>query len=574
MPSSRPSRARSALAAAAALVAAFVLGTLWGARGSPRAPPEGPAAARPAAEEPEAPAAPTLRPRDRVPAHPSRDAGRAPAPTERAESAEPTEPAGAPVPVASPEEFPVLEVLVVQGDGAPAGGANVYALVAGASGVDEDPASQATADGEGLCRLPLPAPGRYDVGVLNGAAGQALATDVTVPSSAPLRLELAPLARVVFEVDPDVTAHLKPGQPLQLGAELVSQRPRYGYPGRGQDRHVNFVVAARGSFETLLPAGRRFRASASGPAVRAIPVPAEFTPPDTVRFRAPTYVRLSARFLPPERSSPWPAWIPVRFDFGPANGAPQERSYGLAAGQALGSLPAVRWDFGGIAESGIVRWSGAGVRDGEARFEAATAPYAPDDAGTPIEITVTEIQAAGADGPEDDRPASAIRILASSLPRGTDTVVDVATDAGDGSSISAEDVQKGATLGFETDWSFAIARAGDHWVGGPVRRRGALTEIALREGGYLVLVPERMPPEAIGAPQLTRVDGGPCLSPDDGFEPHVRVAPGRVLGPFEPGEVVFSITLGGLPAGEVRAVVTAGEHRALRFAPFRPLSSR
>src|SRR5262249_21940688 len=111
----------------------------------------------------------------------------------------------------------------------------------------------------------------------------------------------------------------------------------------------------------------------------------------------------------------------------------------------------------------------------------------------------------------------------------------------------------------------------DGRVAGPVfLRAGAPRTLRLVPGGYVVVLP-RGAAWAHAKVEVARADGAPVLRLGEDRtatnEDRTTVAPGAILGPFEPGTVEFDVYAGGARWKRSAVTIRAGQHTPLPIGP-------
>ena len=556
---------RKSLAVALALALAAAIGSwLWVGR-DPPAPIRGDEAAEPARPDERGPSRATLPPAPVIEADARAGRSVATAATGGAPSRAPADVDG----------FPVLDVVLVDGEGQRVPGSEidrVYALPAGTPGLDDqDGGPAAPPDETGKARLVLPSAGRYDLGVRGSLYATILATDVEVPRAEPLRLPLPRIVSLDFEVDPTASA---PGGQLEVTLTDARAREVRAVPGRGQAPHRKVSVSLDpGAYASrvMVPEGIEFRLAcdgALGPPCRLDP--SSVKAPRLVRILAgPRYpILVRYRTAPANRTFEGHTQIRVELDAGPGSKVPAPAATTLLwAGQPLSavSLPETRaW----VPEpNGIVRWSGPGVLPGSAAYRDLAIAGAKDNEL----LCVVEIR---------DPPQV---VSATRSPRQVTVVpsaegwagleVEVHSERGHVDAVAWSEGERPEPLDVDPDTEWVLAAGPGDQVAGPVRLGGGGADLRLIRGGHLVAVPERMPPPALGTCSIEREDGAPFVfrGPDEvGSGRRATLCPGLVLGPFEPGPVSFRVRLGGADFGIVRGEVRASTYEPLAVPALRP----
>jgi hypothetical protein len=484
--------------------------------------------------------------------------------------------------------LPLVEVHVHQTDGTPAEGAEVYAVPAGAlAPEDSERVPSAQADETGVARLLLPADGLYDVGATFGAVHGMV---VDVPSSAGrVDVKVPRVTTIDFVIDDGARRRLRPPTPgakdqplqidqIQLVAVPADDRPSTSRPGRAQA----YATGASASFaggdvvpQAWMPEGLpcRVRAHARFP-LRV--EPEVVTPPARVRVVAAGCV-LAVTIEPAAARRTFDyeatASIELRVDgrvlFRNAWQVPMGLPYALSGGDVRVSSP---------VEEGRLEWSGDGVTSGSTPFRAGP------DGEASVRIVVEPTVPVPAPALVDNPPRrSRIRLVA---PRGArvESVSSYSLHEGDFDqeetewSSDAGEAELHVPEGAESVLAFGDVAPGDEepeLVAGPSRGTRDGASLTLVEGGFLVVVPERPTPPGLLL-SLRRLDGLLFRwRTDDDVEiaAEAGVRTGMTIGPLQPGTARFALRLSGAPAGEVSALVVAGEFRPL-LVPVRRAPSR
>lgn len=474
----------------------------------------------------------------------------------------------------------VLEVLVVDGDGAPVEDAEVYALAADAAGTDDDEEAAAVETDEGgRARLPVLVAGSYDVGAVHEGLA-VLAQDVRVPRDGAVELRFAECADVTVGVERPPAARAN-GRRAPVAFRVVwgagaspetlwfLGRPPAGrralrFPGRGEpsEQFADGTVGLGGPDHEARWEPRRVRIPQGAQAHVDVPAgwladPREFTAPATVVLRPDTRPELHVRVLPePAEFEPSNnTRLLVEFDAGPGS-SPRPARFewpvhaGMSLARAATGTVSIRVDG-----PGTLRWSGPGVVEGSCGHPGAAAT-----ADRPLEVTV-RVEPSRLPGTR-----TVLRLLDPTAPDdGVQVVAAICSwsdddrEVGVGSGSSGEEEE--AELG-DAQWLYAVSESGG--CAGPLRLPGGAepVDVPFRLGGTLVLVPDGVAPRALGALTLRRKDGVPIPVRTNArsweFPRAAEIVPGVVLGPLPPGEVVFEARLGPARLGDVVAHVAAG----------------
>jgi hypothetical protein len=302
----------------------------------------------------------------------------------------------------------------------------------------------------------------------------------------------------------------------------------------------------------------------------------------TLRFGPPAELTLAVRTEPP---------LPIRtilhLELHVEQGGRTER-HGLRVGASDDRERAeIRHTFQAAPGAATLRWR-RGTPD-VAGAEVAFAPGGPLDvvleAGKPVEVPLTlaidagpALAALAGRGPvrlEPRGPGGA------AVPRDGIVVIAFRVSGAEG------DVDEwGRWDGFpeegpveleaesREEWTHLLVAGGPHLVGEPRPFPGTeIVTVDLRPAGYLVVVPDALPPPGSGALTLRRAGGSPIPLVDleadgswelDSFATAVPVTAGVVVGPLPEGEHHFEALLGGVRVGEASATVRAGRVEVLR----------
>ncbi|MFO0934328.1 MAG: hypothetical protein U1E39_16700 [Planctomycetota bacterium] len=499
------------------------------------------------------------------------------------------------------DELPVVEVVVRGAAGVPDDWkGTAYALPAGASGADAELGVAHVAVTVGApARLRVPAVGRYDVGVTWPGAF-VLVEEVRVEGGSPVRVDVAlpPCAPVT------VIAEGEPGQAdgaasgVRGGLRFVPRGdgPARSFPGRGErpwdvveaslesvpGRATSPPLPTNASYDVEGDVYRLLEMDFGGSKAtmmmnagdeRFVPTPATVRGGGEVRLvrEGLGAWNLVVRLEP----TPWPAprlRARLRFTLPGGRGA---RDEDLDVDLAGGGVPGSQQRCApGVAR---VAWSGPGIVPGEATATVGGPgstvettvllrhdPSAGDEAGLPLDLTRV--------------PAGAGPLLAVAwggagfLAEGGDP------RASDGGPEVRQETPKPPRDLLGPGWRRAtgvwlvagdlVSRPGPPPSGGDWRPD-------VERGGYVAVVPDPNPESGLGTLAVRRADGLPLLSvggmrpsgrpvpnPNEGAAPTaaftVGVAPGTMLGPFPPGEVVLEARLGAVPLPPTTLVVRAG----------------
>jgi len=461
-------------------------------------------------------------------------------------------------------------------------GGTVYALAAGAPGVEDIdlvPHGEAYADAPG--RIAVARPGRYDVGLVLGE-GHLLRRDVLVTAGETTTVVFQPPVPRRVHVVLEDPLPVVPGWSVLVGLQLgpVADGRVVSWPGRGehQNRVYGMNLAPRTSEVGAFLPGERFTMRATLFAHRAAPKPvsqpvkgfcvvcepAEIEGGDTVRLRivpAGT-LRLEATL----DAGTWPAGVERMLDLEVRHPAGVHRIHeavSQAGDPQTDGAEVYAWSFFVPAGAVEVRWSGADiepdslrglvVRTGETtqgEFDMRFAGRA-RQLGRPLRIEVVWPEARE----EDDQLQLA----------GAFRLADGRREVSTWSVVRGEGGVREPRMRVAAGYVGVIGRL---WATGPLEvPPGETLRIRPVLGGLIVLAPEVDRPESMGRLLLRRPDGLPIPRPDEGFDLDVEARAGRVLGPFVPGEHAFQVWLGARRLPDVKVTVRAGRTAALVIPP-------
>ncbi len=472
-----------------------------------------------------------------------------------------------------PNALLTLDVDVVAHDGTPVEGALVYALRAGAPGVDEEkdvPHDETNA--QGRARLAFVKPGRFDVGAVLGALAR-LATDIDVPRAGPLRIELPEGADVNIRVDPSAVKH--PGETAGVGFGVRICPPAEGddanLPGRGQRSSTTWDyswgddASPSPHWTCQLPRGARFSAYAdSGLTVHAT---GDTAPAEVVVTRLVAYpVQFAPRMVPSDRTYAEDRRfvVTIRWDGADGEANKADRDWMLPAGRPTSSVFVKYAAWARVRDpAGVVSWSGDGIRDGSKSFDGLDLYHA-----TTIELSM-ELDDAHPPPiwkePQEAPPTSVphrLRVVGAD-DAGPACVVVVRAD-GESDSMDAERRGEAVESDGHQQYRWGLAHVGDFVspVVDLAADGGDAPPLELTRGGYLVVLPTGKLPDKAGKITIERADGRPFLVGEPWLAADVH--PGLVLGPLPPGEIELRFRIAGEDVGHVRAVVKAGAYEPLR----------
>lgn len=478
-------------------------------------------------------------------------------------------------PAPGDEDFPFADIEVVWPDASPAAGAIVYALPAGGSAPEDAEPPRADTDSKGRARLHVLSPGRYDVGGLLGAF-QVLAADVEFPTAAPLRLVLPEPCTVTVRM-PDrggpEPGHEGEGQfCLRLRIDAAETR---SYPGRGEtscgfaesrvrNGLVEWLATAPRGAACRIDHDRRFRVEPE-----TFVAPAEVRVVTTPRYR----VRIDLDPQPGDRRFAAATSIGVYFTREEGSTWTWCWSERIPPGTPVGKIAAsAAFDAEFDRPSGRLNWTGAGLVPGSLPFF----DLSPDSTTTlTARVVLDPQQELPVDAPPLEQPPAArtgghaVRVSGSDVPGDAEIEIYAINAEGGGDD---EYVARGALWHTAVESPRWVLAAYEDYVSEAIdlpESPAGEVELGLVRGGYLVVVPENMPPAGLGVPQIVRADGRPFLfgSACAGLAYQLEV--GARLGPFPPGTVEFKVTLAGRTLATVRAVVRAGTHEVLRIPRLR-----
>ncbi len=476
-----------------------------------------------------------------------------------------------------------IELTVHRADRTAAPGGTVYLLPPGEPGTDDlDEIPHAALDEDGRALVPVPLAGAWDVGY--AGEGQVLLPDVRVGPGETARLGIVlPDARPIrFRVRGEVP---ETGTWVVSVASEGSGGEEVAFPGRGQEASLSATtwLDEEGKAETEpLPPGRRFQVAVSegsGTAKSWLEAgAASASPGDEVVLAQVPLAQLAVRVrregLPPE------ADVSLQL-VRPDSGFPPERIGDRDSYPAAHVPPFLDLALGpGRAR---VVWSGSGIEGG------TTDDFRLECGHTTVREVVLRARPAVEEPPADggavDPPGSPRWRLEALLPDGSPVgegrlvLVLAAISAGTGSSARAEY--------FGYDPASPEVEPTEGWpavreilgVAGPglasepasVGADGRV-RIALRPGGLLAVVPERLQAPGLGALTVEREDGRPIPvayagessgSTEESWQMAAaslapRVGIGTILGPFPEGPYRFRVRVGRRLVAEVSAAVKAG----------------
>lgn len=466
-----------------------------------------------------------------------------------------------------------VEVTALHADGTPARDATAYAVRAGRTSKTSTPDwPEADVDAAGRARIPVPAAGVYDVGVIfpSREEPRALVTDVQVAAGTTTKVEvrLPELAPVDVVIEDEV-----PGRIALYATERIAARSRESYyPARGESS------AVRWSFHSpltsvMLPAGVAFelwpQEQGADGKWRGMGADFEATPAVVV---PPGRVVLRRRTAPePEMTVPLrlkvEGSVPVavessRLRLRFAEGTAEEAEYDIAVRWKNGVPEAEALTIAPRDVDSKLTWSGEGVVSGEALLPAAS--HAKDGAAAPIEILIRGDGVPYLEG---------IDVVGGRQPPRSDSpflhAQDPTNPRAHGVGIYTEHQNRMEDL--RPGW-LAVAEWGAWWVSKPtaVPVRGRL-QLTLVPGGYLLATSARVPTRGLGALTIRRADGAWLgertaydIEDDDcDGESAGGARPGMILGPLPEGDVELIVSLG----GEERTRIVA-RVRANAITPF------
>jgi hypothetical protein len=451
--------------------------------------------------------------------------------------------------------FPSVTVRVVHARERASVDAVVYALPAGAAGADDEAdVARAYTDASGVCDLHVVAPGTYDVGAIDGFR-RVLARDVSIPSEEMLVLRFEATDDVAVVADPALASRLSASTDAVRVLFARTDRPQKWarYPGREEQRRVAaWLSGTRDRHVLALPRARWRVTDAEGRFPVAVR-PAEFGAASSVAV-SPTGAELAAtvRFVPTSARPDRGARFLLRLRAGDEDLRlePQE----VAAGRPL-SVLRTRASWPVRAESGVLEWSGEGVRTGSVPFSADRAGRASVD--VPVELD-----------PDRAAPASLerrLRVVAEGGVPPADTRVVPLDPSRRRSATFRWDPDRGEGVARVAECERMVAVGGGEWVSDVVRFADVADgdTLRLRRGGFLVLSPDRVLPPGVTV-HVRHAEAAPLPTSTHlfGWDDAERreVVPGTVLGPFVPGPVRLRVRSCGVDLGEVVATVRAGEH--------------
>ncbi|MCI0342184.1 MAG: hypothetical protein L0216_13745 [Planctomycetales bacterium] len=480
-----------------------------------------------------------------------------------------------------------IELTIRRADRTPAQSGTVYVLPPGEPGTDDlDEIPHATLDEEGRALVPVPVAGAWDVGY--AGEGQVLLPDVRVGPGETARLGVAlpdarPIRfRIQGEAPPSGTWVISVTSEGSGGEEVA-------YPGRRQVGAIStttwFDDAGKGETEPL-PPGRRFQivvGEQTGTAKSWLEPSAETAAAgDEVTLRPAPLPQLALRIrregLPPEAEVSLQLSRAFEATWGSVERIGERDSYPVE------HLPPFL-DLALGPGRAKVLWSGSGVESG------ATDEFRLECGRTVVREIIVRAQPQAEEATPSlsgEQPAKGARwTLQVLLPDGA--------PVGEGRTVFVLAALPGPpprTEYFGCDSSSPEVDLTEGWpavrevlaVLGPGLASEPVTvgtdgrvRIALRPGGLLAVVPERLQAPGLGALTIEREDGRPIpvayagdssgtteeswqmaaasLSP--------RIGLGTILGPFPEGPIRFRVRVGRRLVAEIPATVKAGAIRPL-----------
>jgi hypothetical protein len=259
-------------------------------------------------------------------------------------------------------------------------------------------------------------------------------------------------------------------------------------------------------------------------------------------------VAAKVAFAPPSARFDFEVQLIVQFDWGAGTAGEAECRYTVAAGKSLAEAQA--WNLPRAVvpgRRGTLRWSGPGIRPGETAWDL--------DKAASVAATIEVDPACPALKPPTVRIADPQRIAGPNL-RAWQFAADPARRV-----EQFVPAQPDAPAALEQGTSYVIAWDLVRAVAGPVKVGAGETALEVKPAGWLVVVPDRI--SDVGQPRLRRADGAAFIAfdpgpPGDVMMREMRLAAGRRLGPFEPGEVAFVVETSDGKRREIRATVRAG----------------
>lgn len=472
-----------------------------------------------------------------------------------------------------------IEVTAVAGPGPAGPVGTAYAFPHDAPPVgagDEDPWPRVNLDGEGHGRIPLPAAGRWDVGVVTPAAWGIL-RDVNVQASGTSAVTVRLSATAELEVEVPETG----GRTMQIFAVRVVETPgARELPTREAEwasGGTNVPTRGPGIVRLQMPAAVSLRVVGSmtdGPQETHVHLgsdPAQVTAPARVRLvatpPAPTgtiFVSARVRYSTPP---PTPRRLAVVFDARGADGG--ETTSATSDSEALVPGERESWVSAQLSTPSHalrVSWRGTGVLPGEVMVPAAV--------GTERRHIEVDVEVDPGACPDLLERIAFLGGRSVAARDGERPSVWVWGPWGiEALSVEEDGRVSGSSATRIVEPRLAVATDGPWWASEAVALPSSGTaRIPLSPAGYLHLVPELPLEPSMGTPQLHRADGAPLTSIEEavGRESaeafNGEVKPGVLLGPLPRGEIELVLKLGGVERRRIRATVRAGRITALPLA--------
>jgi len=472
-----------------------------------------------------------------------------------------------------------IEVTAIAGPG-PAGPAGTaYAFPHGAPPLgagENDPWPRVLLDGDGRGRIPLPAAGRWDVGVVAPAAwGITRDVDVAASGTSAVTVRLSATAELEVEV-PGTNArtlyvYLARVAATPQGRELPRREAEWAFQG------PRMPIQGQGVVRLQVPTDLPLRVlgittEGSPPTqVHLAGDPAQVTAPARVRLvatsavPAPTiFVGARVRYSTPPAT---PRRIEVVFEVRGADGGETTRV--TSDPEVIEPDERDSWIWTELPtppHAVRVSWRGTGVRPGEVAVPAAVGgarrrveiDVVVDPGACPEILERVELLGGRSVAARDGaRPSVWVR-----SPEGVEEL-----------SLEEDGRVSGGSAVRIVGSRPAVATDGPWWASEALALPSSGTaRMQLVPAGYLHLVPELPLAPDLGAPQLLRADGGPLTminGPLEGASPVAfdgEVKPGVLLGPLPRGELELVLKLGGVERRRIRATVRAGRITALPLA--------
>ncbi|MCE9635334.1 MAG: hypothetical protein K8T90_06460 [Planctomycetes bacterium] len=466
----------------------------------------------------------------------------------------------------APTGFAELEVQVIGGDGEPNRGEHILVVPADGGFDRQHDETDAFAGGEtgegGIARIRVPSPGRYTVQVDLGMYAVAR-HGIVAPSSGRVVLSEPTEENVSLTLsdDPGAENVVVTATALAETIALTDGTSVVGLAGSGWNVTLN---QGQRSATISSPPGLPFRLTA--PPGWAVESDVVRTPAVVHVVRAPPLiVPVAATIRTAEGPAACERQIDLVFDTG---SGPLDGWAFYLDGESIDG-DCAEWTVPTKSEKGVLRWWGPEVEPGSAAYDLSSSDR--------LAIDVRHRPAPGLAAP---------RVVLEPSPwRAPDSRVEgvLWNPLRRGDEIREARLWPGKEVALPSPGSWVVVPSEldpdngdlDDHVAGPVRLSGGVL-YTMREvvGGYAVVVPRTPPPRGSGAIEIARADGAPLLirtSTDESFtSARADADAGTILGPFEPGEVVFDVFVGRVRWQRLAVLIRAGEKTALLIGPFSP----